>query len=86
MFNKGKYLVGDITDGFFTGKVAICFPDHIGHSRMKHIFDEGTIVSGGFVGVDEAGVVHPYGESVSLGVKSNPEQDTRLLEQALGIN
>ena len=36
------------------------------------------VSSAGFVQVDENGRFHTYGESTSLGVKSNPEDSKRI--------
>jgi hypothetical protein len=40
-------------------------------------------ISAGFVGKDYRGGVEAYGESSSLGIKSDPKQDTMLLNYIL---
>lgn len=77
-----KYVVGRI-DGT---TAAVIFPDCVAHSAMRKTFT--SIKSAGFytVGVDADGElkVSVFGESISLGIKSQ-EQDAMYVAQALNI-
>ena len=73
---KTKYVITE-------DKVIIVFPELIQHSEFKHF----NPTSAGFIsiGVNKQG--NPscscYGESISLGLKSNPEKDTELAKRQL---
>ena len=68
--NTAKYIV--------TNGCIIVFSAALKHSDFKHF----NITSAGFVsfGVDKDNNTSArcYGESTSLGIKSSPEEDTRL--------
>jgi hypothetical protein len=76
MFFKGKYIiVGDNTP--------IVFPETVTHSDMAHMVRIcGQAKSAGFVYTDEKGY-HCYGESISLNLKSSPD-DSKILNKYLG--
>jgi|TARA_R110000868_G_scaffold359816_1_gene621751 hypothetical protein len=75
---KTKYVITE-------DKVIIVFPELIQHSEFKHF----NPTSAGFIsiGVNKQG--NPscscYGESISLGLKSNPEKDTELAKRQLNM-
>jgi hypothetical protein len=75
---KTKYVITE-------DKVIIVFPELIQHSEFKHF----NPTSAGFIsiGVNKQG--NPscscYGESISLGLKSNPEKDTELAKKQLNM-
>ena len=78
MWLKTKYV---ITKG---GEIII-FPELLQHSEFKRF--EPT--SAGFISFGVNGQGNPscscYGESVSLGIKSNPEKDTELARRQLNM-
>ncbi len=76
---KFKYVVG-IISGY---KAAIVFPDYVVHADAARCFEPGTVKSAGFFVYSDSEVI-PYGESISLRVKSNPEEDARLIGEAIG--
>lgn len=57
----------------------VIFPNHVQHGSMAMMLGQWTPERAGFVRVDEHGNVVAYGESISLGLKSNPEIDNKLL-------
>ena len=60
----------------------IIFPDFIAHSQFKE-FDP---VSAGFCYVDEVrGIVKCFGESISLGLKSDPKDSIAATSQLFGV-
>ena len=75
---KTKYVITE-------DKVIIVFPELIQHSEFKHF----NPTSAGFIsiGVNKQG--NPscscYGDSISLGLKSNPEKDTELAKKQLNM-
>jgi hypothetical protein len=85
MFGASKYVVGEIRDGLFKAEVAICFPDTISHANMARRLFDGSPTSAGFFSID-GNVVSAYGESTSLGLKSNPEKDVQLIRRSLCID
>lgn len=62
----------------------VMFPCHIEHAKHATLLG-GTdkVTSAGFVGTDDQGKLYCYGESFSLHVSSNQQQDTRLLHLLL---
>lgn len=88
--NHAKYVVGEVpVSGILSVLTAVILPATMSHSDAKPMFVEGTIVSAGFCWVtqsldrDELSV-GVGGDSVSLGVKSRPE-DVKLLERTLNL-
>ena len=86
---ESKYIVGQVRcdDRFNFTLGAVVFPEFVNHSEMaRRMFKE--VTSAGFVDI-EAGLpgvaVVCYGKSESLKLKSNPEVDTFLVRQALGL-
>lgn len=75
---KTKYVITK-------NKEIIVFPELLQHSDFKHF----SPISAGFIsiGINEQG--NPscscYGESISLGLKSNPEEDTELAKRQLNM-
>ena len=63
----------------------IIFGEIMLHSRFRNF----NPVSAGFIsfGLDELGnpTCSCYGESISLGLKSNPEEDTKYAKYQLGL-
>jgi hypothetical protein len=78
MYLNTKYVITE-------DKVIIVFPELIQHSEFKHF----NPTSAGFIsiGVNKQG--NPscscYGESISLGLKSNPEEDTKIAKRQLNM-
>jgi hypothetical protein len=77
-----KYIV---IDRGIAGKEIIIFPDTIIHKDMfaacKNAF-QCELISAGAVSVKK-GVLCCYGESISLGKKCRPKEDTELLKATL---
>ena len=76
MYRKAKYI---IVKGAFDLKTPILFPDNIEHKTVAQGFE---VISAGFVVLDpsENGLdVFCSGESISLGIKSNPATDEKLI-------
>jgi|688.fasta_scaffold03804_54 hypothetical protein len=78
MWLKTKYIITK-------DKEIIVFPELLQHSEFKHF----QPISAGFIsfGVNKQG--NPscscYGESISLGLKSNPEEDTVIAKRQLNM-
>lgn len=78
MYIKTKYVITK-------NKEIIVFPELLQHSDFKHF----SPISAGFIsiGINKQG--NPscscYGESISLGLKSNPEEDTELAKRQLNM-
>lgn len=75
---KYKYVVGLIS-GY---KAAIVFPEYVVHADAARCLDPRHITSAGFFYYNDDEVI-PYGESVSLRLKSNPD-DAKLIGEAIG--
>ena len=75
---KFKYVVG-IVSGH---RAAIVFPDYVVHAEAAACFGGRVSGAGFFYATDEE--VIPYGESISLRVHSNPEEDAKLIGEAIG--
>ena len=82
-----KYIVGDLGSAQLT--TALVFHEGIEHRTFENCFVAGSIVSAGFCKINiikgEA-VVTAYGESMGLGVSSNPERDAKIIKRAIEIN
>ena len=78
MYLKQKYIIT-------SNKVIIVFPELLQHSEFKDF----NPTSAGFIsfGVNKEG--NPscscYGESISLGLVSNPEEDTKIAKKQLDM-
>jgi hypothetical protein len=87
--SKVKYIV---VEGSF--REMIIFGDTKQHADIAQKFknEYNEIVSAGFLSVGYADVgsnaiaVRAYGESVSLGLKSDPNRDSKLAGRTLGID
>ena len=82
-----KYIVGDLGSAQLT--TALVFHEGIEHRTFENCFRAGSIVSAGFckIGIIKGEVVvTAYGESMSLGVSSNPEQDEKIIKRAIQIS
>ena len=75
---KYKYVVGIVSGQ----RAAIVFPEYVVHADAAACF-QGRVSSAGFFHVTDEEVI-PYGESVSLRVKSEPEFDAKLIGEAIG--
>lgn len=78
MYLKTKYVItGD--------REIIIFPELIEHSKFKHF----NPTSAGFIsiGVNKEGnpTCNCYGESISLGLTSNSEEDTEIAKRQLNM-
>lgn len=73
-----KYIVVD--DGLTD--CPYIFPQHLQHFYMLSLVG-GEIMSAGFVVFTPKGL-ECYGESISLGVKSRPDVDTKLIKSLIG--
>ncbi len=78
MYLKQKYII--TKDG-----VIIVFPELLQHSEFKRF----NPTSAGFISFGVNKEENPscscYGESISLGLKSNPEEDTKLAKKQLNM-
>jgi hypothetical protein len=78
MYLKQKYIIT-------YNKKIIVFTEFLQHSEFKHF----NPISAGFIsfGINEEGnqTCSCYGESISLGLKSNPEEDTILAKIQLNM-
>lgn len=72
-----KYITAKI-DGL---ESPFLFPDFLSHSQVARMVS-GEIISAGFATHD----FRAYGESVSLNVKSRPEEDTKLIRRAFDLD
>ena len=81
MFDRAKYVIMD-------GLPIIVHPG-IYHNSIKvadHMIDN-EVTSAGFVEFNkDSGRFECFGESVSLGIKSNPERDSHLVNKMLDPN
>lgn len=91
MYKRGKYVVGEVQDRGLPTLTAVLVNEVVNHSSLSNIFVPGTITGAGFFTVS----VHPssvnphvrvYGESVSLGIKCDPERDLKWVKRTLGID
>ncbi len=57
----------------------VVFGPHVQHADVAAKIADDTPVSAGFVRVSRDGELVAYGDSFSLGLKSNPNVDTLLL-------
>ena len=89
---KSKYVVGLVRcdDRFNFTLGAVVFPEFVNHSEMaRRMFRE--VQSAGFCDIytNEDSANSPrvvcYGKSESLKLEANPEVDTFLVRQALGL-
>ena len=82
-----KYIVGDLGSAQLT--TALVFHEGIEHRTFENCFRAGSIVSAGFCKISVIKgevIVTAYGESVGLGVSSNPEKDAKIIKRAIEIN
>jgi len=89
MFDKGKYIVGDVeTSTGFDITTAVCFSEAVEHAVVAKLFE--VVWGAGFFNVGtgaELGTVtvSVYGKSVGLGVENRGDKDEKFIRQALGI-
>lgn len=78
MFSRVKYVITKERE-------IIVFSELMQHSDFKHF----QPISAGFIsfGVNKEGnpSCNCYGESISLGIKSNPEEDTLMAKRQLNM-
>lgn len=82
MYNKFKYIVGEVRTSAMPLHAAVVFPEVIGHSDMAQVFV--NIQSAGFGVVNDDLTVSVYGESVSLG-KCAVQGDIVFVSRALAL-
>ena len=72
---QAKYIVID-------PNIMIVFPKHIGHDTVAAKFGTDKVLSAGFftarTNKDNDTETHCWGKSVSLGIESRPEEDTKI--------
>lgn len=74
---KAKYII-------INGMTPVVFPETLTHADVKFALAPGGECTGaGFVHINED-AYHCYGESVSLQVKSNGPEDSKILNRYLG--
>ena len=78
---KAKYIIID-------NRLGVIFPDFVQHVDMAaYLRHKGEVTSAGFVSYhcpDYYSLnIEAHGESISLGIKSKPEEDSRLLTRML---
>jgi hypothetical protein len=83
MFNKSKYVVGNVSSLTGSITVAIVFPEIIGHDDVARLFIPNTIVGAGFCHVQDD-TVSVYGSSAKLQIDSR-SADLMYVEQALSL-
>ena len=80
---NGKYIIFERPDGL---QYPMLFPDHfINHNEVKVNYDK-PVAAGKFslgIGDDGNASISVYGESVSLKLKSNPD-DAKFIMKQLG--
>jgi hypothetical protein len=83
---RTKYIVGELTVPAGSVLGAVAFPEYVEHAHMAKAFEPGedNLISAGFFQVID-GEVHPYGESVGLGLASRPE-DAQIIAKAIGLH
>lgn len=83
---RTKYIVGELPNATTTVLGAVVFPEYVEHVHMSKVFEPGedNLISAGFFQVID-GEVHPYGESVGLGLASRPE-DAQIIAKAIGLH
>ena len=77
---KSKYII--VEQGGFP--IPFVFSDLCTHSDIARAVG-GTVTSAGFCFIDEERY-HCYGESVSCKVKSNGDEDSKILNRMLGVD
>lgn len=82
MYSKSKYVIGKMQLDYSVEVVAVVVPENVPHRRAARLFLEGTITSAGFCHYSEDDV-RVYGESSSLCLKSDPENDKKYVGRAL---
>lgn len=75
-----KYL---IVEDFSGQAVPFVFPRRVDHADMFEQLPYGKVVSAGYVELDRDGGFRCFGGNTELGVRSAPEKDAALLQEAL---
>jgi len=79
---KTKYIV--VKHPHHHEEVIIMFPEFVNHSHFNEDYDvHGAIISAGFMLIDNGEFIC-YGESISLEVKSRPDEDSALANEMFG--
>jgi hypothetical protein len=79
---KSKYIIVDNKDGI----IPVVFTELAVHKEVARGFMPGKILGAGFCWINGDGRYECYGESTSLNVKSNDEDDAKILNKFLGVN
>lgn len=82
---RTKYIVGEVADTYCMVTAAIVFPESLTHKLIAERVLTGPAHSAGFCYIDGEGKAVAYGESVSLNLKSRPE-DATLIARALSLD
>lgn len=72
-----KYLIDDY-------KNIVIFSPTQYHSDAKRLM-RGEIIGAGFCKLNKNGITEAWGESVSVGIKSNGEEDAKILHEKLSM-
>jgi hypothetical protein len=80
---KTKYIVGEITDVYGSELTALVFGENVTHSTFANKFT--SIFGAGFCFINSDRKSVAYGESVSLNVKSREDEDSIIIDIALGL-
>ncbi len=83
-----KYIVAVVNTGYVERAVALIFPDTVSHDTFaaRVCYDRHAIISAGFVALTgDDSLPRPYGESVSLKLKSRAEEDAQYLGEIFGM-
>lgn len=78
---NGKYIV-------FRKMNPVCFPESLSHKEVAHQMKNlcGEPTSAGFFYIDSDGRFCAYGVSTSLGIESQAEEDSRLMNFNFGVD
>lgn len=61
----------------------IIFDSSLIHREIAFAVRTQPVTSAGFVQLDADGNYHCYGESISLGIKADPEKDSKIINRFL---
>lgn len=84
MYEKGKYIVGEINCAGMLVLGAVCFPETIAHTELAPLFADGELRSAGFFSLTKDNKVEVFGDS--KGLKLSPiENDVIQIQKTLGL-